>query len=233
MPLLDHFRPPLSERRPWHSFHHAWATVLAFDLNRVLPPGWFADPNVRFGIEIDVGTFEDGASGPAGASWQPPAPTQTVVFSLATDVIEVRILDGTAGPALAGAIELVSPANKHRPAHRDAFVSKCADYLQQGIGLIVVDVVTTRSANLHAELLRRLNQDAAPASASDVWAAAYRPRAVDPEDQLDVWHEALALGRPIEALPLALKNGPCLRVDLEAAYHRTCEQQRMIGNGKP
>lgn len=45
MPLLDHFHPPLSERRKWHSFHHAWATVIAFDLNRRLPPAYFADPN--------------------------------------------------------------------------------------------------------------------------------------------------------------------------------------------
>ena len=29
MPLLDHFRPPLSERRPWESLHAAWAGALA------------------------------------------------------------------------------------------------------------------------------------------------------------------------------------------------------------
>jgi hypothetical protein len=34
MPLLDHFRPPLSGRRHWHSFHNSWATYLAADLNR-------------------------------------------------------------------------------------------------------------------------------------------------------------------------------------------------------
>ena len=65
MPLLDHFHPPLSERRQWHSFHHAWATVIAFDLNRQLPEGYFADPNVKFGIEIDVTAFEEEyANGP-------------------------------------------------------------------------------------------------------------------------------------------------------------------------
>ena len=36
MGLLDHFRPPLSERRHWHAFHNAWATYLAEDVNSVL-----------------------------------------------------------------------------------------------------------------------------------------------------------------------------------------------------
>jgi hypothetical protein len=98
MPLLDHFHPPLSDRRQWHSFHHVWASVIALDLNRQLPPGYFADPNVEFNIEIDV----------------------------ITDVVEIAIYNSEAGPVLIGAIELVSPANKDRPATRDAFVSKFA-----------------------------------------------------------------------------------------------------------
>ena len=59
MPLQDHFLPPLSVRRYWHAFHNAWATYIASDLNENLPPGFFAAPNVQFGIEIDVATFEE------------------------------------------------------------------------------------------------------------------------------------------------------------------------------
>ncbi|OYV82528.1 MAG: hypothetical protein B7Z73_17045 [Planctomycetia bacterium 21-64-5] len=33
MPLLDHFYPPLSERRQWHAFHSVWASMIALDLN--------------------------------------------------------------------------------------------------------------------------------------------------------------------------------------------------------
>jgi hypothetical protein len=33
MPLLDHFRPPLSQRRHWDSFHGAWAEAIAIALN--------------------------------------------------------------------------------------------------------------------------------------------------------------------------------------------------------
>ena len=59
MPLLDHFHPPLSDRRDWHSFHHAWATAIAVDLNRTLPPDYFAEPFIQYRLEIDVATLEE------------------------------------------------------------------------------------------------------------------------------------------------------------------------------
>src|SRR5438094_828242 len=47
MPLLDHFHPPLSRERHWESFHAAWIGSLADDLNRRLPPGYFAEEQVH------------------------------------------------------------------------------------------------------------------------------------------------------------------------------------------
>ncbi len=64
MLLLDHFRPPLSSRRNWHAFYSAWATYLATDLNLRLPEGFFAEPNVQFGIEIDVAAVEEASTIP-------------------------------------------------------------------------------------------------------------------------------------------------------------------------
>src|SRR4029077_4686433 len=101
------------------------------------------------------------------ASWTPPAPTMTAPMALNSDVVEIAIYNREAGPVLIGAIELVSPANKDRPATRDAFVSKCASYLQQAIGLIVVDLVTNRRADLHAELLKRAT--GVTATRSELW----------------------------------------------------------------
>src|SRR5262245_58384452 len=120
MPLLDHFHPPLLGRRHWTSFHHGWAVAIAASLNERLPPGYFAEPHVQFGIEIDVAAFEaaGGASGSSG--WTPAAPTQTLPLPLLTDRVEVLVHGPYNQPSLAGAIELVSPANKDRPEHRDA-----------------------------------------------------------------------------------------------------------------
>src|SRR2546423_9561356 len=113
--LLDHFRPPLSIQRHWHAFHHAWATYLASDLNARLPEGYFAEPNVQFGIEIDVAAFEEPdasrlreAAEPyvaAEAAWHPTPPARTVPISLLEDVSEVLLFSQEGGPTLAGAIE--------------------------------------------------------------------------------------------------------------------------------
>lgn len=242
--LQDHFRPPLSVRRHWHAFHNAWATYLASDLNRRLPEGYFAEANVQFGIEIDVATFEEAGRGAAAASdsgngadlqpaagaggWTAPPPTLTIPLSIVSDTVEVIVYGREAGPTLAGAIELVSPANKDRPGHREAFVSKCIAYLQQGIGLMVVDIVTDRRANLHEELLARLGPSEVVPWDAELYAVAYRPVERDGQTSLDIWQETLAIGGVLPTMPLWLPSSHCLPVDLEATYDRTCQEQRLM-----
>src|SRR5437763_16385261 len=111
MPLLDHFRPPLSDARHWESFHAAWAGSIADALNRdLLPPGYFAEEHVHVGsrVEIDVATFDASAAARAGASdqgavavatraWAPPAPT-TLWPAVFPDSLEVLVFSGEAGP---------------------------------------------------------------------------------------------------------------------------------------
>jgi len=229
MTLRDHFRPPLSLQRHWHAFHNAWATYLAADLNQRLPEGYFAEANVQFGIEIDVAAFEEPRPGPAAVAtdWTAPAPTQTVPISVITDVVEVLVFGREAGPTLAAAIEFVSPANKDRPGHREAFVSKCAAYLQQGIGLVVVDVVTDRRANLHDELLARLRAPEEPSVTAELYCDAYRPVEREGQPRLDIWRELLAVGQALATMPLWLRGGVCIPVNLEATYQRTCREQRI------
>jgi hypothetical protein len=233
MALQDHFRPRLSVRRHWHAFHNAWATYLAADLNQRLPEGYFAEAKVQFGIEIDVATFEETEPGPAGAGtgWAAPAPTQTVPISVITDIVEVVVFNREAGPILAGAIKLVSPANKDRPAHRDAFVSRCASYLQQGVGLVVVDVVTDRRADLHDDLLARLHAPVGVPIEAELYSLAYRPVERGGQPSLDIWQEPLAVGRSLPTMPLWLRGGLCMPVNLEATYARTCREHRIPTDG--
>ncbi|HYT88811.1 MAG TPA: DUF4058 family protein [Gemmataceae bacterium] len=242
MPLQDHFRPPLSTRRHWHSFQNAWATYISSALNERLPAGYFAEANVQFASEIDVAAFEEAgrpeaaegagttAVATAKLNWAPPAPVLTLPFTPLAEIVEIVIFSGSGGPTLAGAVELVSPANKDRPATREALVSKCAAYLQQGVGLVLVDVVTERAGNLHDELLARLGTDAVSLGGS-LYATAYRPVERGGKPSLDVWQEALALGQPLPTLPLWLRGGLCLPVELESAYERTCREQRVSVNG--
>lgn len=238
MALQDHFRPPLSVRRHWHAFHNAWATYIASDLNQRLPEGYFAEPNVQFGIEIDVATFEEpdldrGAvqfRGSSYSAWIPPAPTQTLPFQPTSETVEISIFTSEAGPTLAGAIELVSPANKDRLLHRNAFVAKCGTYLQQGLGLVVVDVVTGRKANLHDELLARIVPTVALRLNADLYTASYRVVDRNGQPSLDLWSETLTVGGSLPTMPLWLRGGLCLPVELNATYERTCREQRIIVN---
>jgi hypothetical protein len=246
MVLLDHFHPPLSIRRHWHAFHNAWATYIASDLNQRLPQGYFAEPNVQFGIEIDVAAFEEAMDGvvdlpiEAQPQWKPPIPSQTKLFEPTTEAVEISIFNTEAGPILAGAIELVSPANKDRQSHRDAFVAKCQTYLQQGIGLVVVDVVTSRNANLHDALMARISTSAlqAPEQITDsslnipLYAVAYRVVERSFQSKLDIWLEYLSIGEQLPTLPLWLRGGLCLPVDLNVSYSRTCREHR-IGSESP
>ena len=168
MPLLDHFRPPLRGPRRWEGFHHAWAANIAQHLNReVLPAEFFAESEISLGptLEIDVANVEwaEGAGGreAAGAAtgtavWTPVKPLLTFSVDFARlDVCEVRVYEELGGAQLRAAIELVSPANKDRPGSRRTFAAKCAGYLKQAVSVVIVDVVTERTANLHADLLER------------------------------------------------------------------------------
>ena len=92
---------------------------------------------------------------PPTSAWAPPA-TSLVVPTVFPDDIEVQVFATTTGATLVAAVELVSPGNKDRPETRLAFISKCHSYLTRGIGLIVVDIVTNRLANLHNELMGML-----------------------------------------------------------------------------
>jgi hypothetical protein len=235
MPLLDHFRPPLVLRRHWHSFHNAWATYIASDLNRRLPDGYFAEPNVQFGIEIDVAAFNEAEfkpnmvwpTGSVQTVWTAPAPILTIPLPIITDVVEVLVFDREGGPTLAGAIELLSPSNKDRPTSRDALVTKCAAYSQQGVGLVVVDVVTDRHSHCHDEILKRLGWTKEMTLDTDLSTAAYRPVDRSGQTSLDIWQESLGLGLVLPTMALWLRGNLCLPVDLEATYDRTCREHRI------
>lgn len=252
MPLLDHFHSPLKDSIGWHSFHHTWCSLIAIDLNRILPDGYRAVPHVQYRLEVDVAALEvtapgkapkslreaatvsymtmaaDQANGhPAQPAWQPPPPTHLIPFSLLNESVEVLIHSSLTIPSLVGAVELVSESNKDRPAEREAFVTKCESYLRQGVGLVIVDIVTNRRANLHQELLARLGETTSPQGQSLLYTTAYRPFQQEEQITLAIWQTALALGEPLPTMPLWLRREVCAPLYLEATYLETCQALRM------
>jgi hypothetical protein len=239
MPLLDHFRGELADRRHWESFHAAWATTIMMHLNaKVLPPDYFAEAQVTLSrkIEVDVATLEEarrppsmeGNGGVAVQTWAPPTTAMQIPATYPDD-IEVQIIHQMGGLNLVAAIELVSPGNKDRPEARRAFAAKCAAYLQRGIGLVVIDVVTERHANLHDELIELLGQPSQFAYPSDsvLYAVAYRPTRRDDVNLLETWPYDLAVGQPLPTVPLPLRRGPTLPLELETTYTTTRAGSRL------
>jgi hypothetical protein len=241
MPLLDHFHPPLLGIRHWEGFHGRWAAAISDGLNEVLPPEYFSEFQVTLGtrIEVDVATFAgNGVSEelPAGAAttavqtqvWAPPTPLAVIPAAFPDD-FEVQVFSNTAGPTLVAAIELVSPANKDRDETRRAFAAKCATYLQRGIGLMVVDIVTSRHANLHDELMQLLRHPEASGfpTPTPVYATAYRPAHRQGRNEIDLWREVLAVGQPLPTLPLAVRGVGCFPINLEGTYMEARKRGRI------
>ena len=234
MPLLDHFLPPLGRTHPWRGFHGAWAAAMARGLNAgVLPNGYYAVPFLdRQGpIEIDVAAVREADRGNGAGevgSWSPANPELAVAVAWPTgDDVRVEVFADDGDPRLAAAIELVSPGNKDRPGSREAFVSKCAGYLRQGCGLVVVDVVTTRRANLHAELLTALGAGAGANDSLDLSAVAYRAVGRDEDGRLLAWPMALAIGEALPTVPLWIGPDLAVPLDLEASHSAACGDLRI------
>ncbi len=242
MPLLDHFHPPLESRRRWESFHGLWAGAMAGALNlTLLPPGYFAEVQVHVGahVEVDVAAFEElsyastarreregGTATLEAPAWAPPALVMPALFP---DDIEVQVYSSEGGPTLVAAVELISPGNKDREEARRAFAAKCSSYLQRGIGLVIIDIVTNRRGNLHDELVRLLGygDEFLFPTGPPLYAVAYRPLRRGETNQTDVWLAPVAVGAALPILPLALRRGPCLPLDLEATYLDTCRRSRL------
>src|SRR5579872_2801158 len=167
VPLRDHFRPPVDDIASWEELHGQWPAIIVQHLREKLPDGYVAGPHVHSGsqVEIDVATFvkDDPPSndvhrgadgGVATAEWAPATASLAIETELPDyDEYEVRIYDARRGRRLVAAIEIVSPENKDRPEHRNAFVGKCATLLQKGVAVSIVDFVTVRQLNLYADML--------------------------------------------------------------------------------
>jgi hypothetical protein len=146
------------------------------------------------------------------------------------DNLEVRVYQDLGGAELRAAIELVSPANKDRAGSRRTFAAKCAGYLQHGIGVVIVDVVTARSANLHAELfdvLEAKGRRPTWESPTGLYAVAYRAVTARKSPRIEGWPEALSLGKPLPVVPLWLALDLCVPLRLEESYLATCRSLRI------
>ncbi len=238
MPLRDHFRPPLDLVTSWEGLHGQWPAVIVQRLRRQLPAGYVAQPRVHSGsqMEIDVAAFEkddapplsrsvEGNEGAQTAVWAPAQPSVAVETTLPDyDEYEVRIFDARRGRHLVAAIEIVSPANKDRPEHRNVFVAKCVALLQKGVAVSIVDLVTVKQFNLYTELLSVIGHTDPTLGdpPTHLYAASCRWTRQEKRTLLEAWSHTLNLGEPLPTLPLWLSKDLVVPLDLEQSYEQAC-----------
>src|SRR5262249_21393461 len=157
--------------------------------------------------------------------WAPPRPTLTVATDLpAQDVYEVRVYDEKRHCRLVAAVEIVSPANKDRPEHRRAFVSKCAGLLRERVSRLLVDLATTRTQNLYGELLELIGQTdpSLVPEPPPLYVAACRLTKRADEWLLETWTHPLGIGRPLATVPLWLADDLAVPLELDESYEQSC-----------
>jgi len=230
----------VSKRHSWEEVHGGWPMMIIQKLAPLLPEGYQAGPRVHLGsyFEVDIGTIEhDDApqTRPQSADDGGVATVPQAELSLETDSsdvseYEVLIYDVQQEKRLVAAIEIISPANKDRPVHRNNFVSKCAALLQQDVCVVLVDIVTIRNTNLYLELLAHFELNDSEMSENDegVYAVCCRTRRMETKTVFDFWRKPLQLGRPLPTLPLWLTEKLSIPLDLEASYEDTCRLLRIV-----
>lgn len=239
MPLLDHFDGETALELPWPMMAQSWAISLVHWLNTTLPRDRFqAVSEMRMGpqVEADVAEYRrDGSTDPireaggGGTAVAALADAPAAVLTLPAvfpDEITVEVRERRAGRPLVGIIELVSPRNKDRVAACDSFVAKCVAYLRHGVGVVIIDVVTERRANLHNQLLDALGaSDEQLMADAATYVSGYRAvhRPANGANEIEVWPYAAPVGAPVPAVPLGLRGGPVVLLDLEATYTAAIE----------
>jgi hypothetical protein len=242
MPLLDHFHDIGRSPVQWTSVHSQWAAEIVRRLNSAWLGQKFVAATratVAEHSEIDIAAYDtdpgssaNGSAGPPSDAvlrpWTVGAPTATIAVEIPA-LTEVQIHSQEYG-SLVAAIEIVSPANKDRPATREAFVGKCLDYIGQGVCVVVIDVVTTRRANLHNAIAERYAPEPAGRmpDAASLYAASYRPKTRNGDGQLDMWYDECQVGQPLPTMPLRLTGDTFVPVEFEQTYMEACRVLRLV-----
>jgi len=135
----------------FHNFHQRWISALCDALNTGgLPPDYFALAEQRIRgpipdvltLKLSPGTEEpSNGSGGVAVATTPPRTRLTQraeakIYARRANRIAVRHRHGD----IVAVIEIVSPGNKASQAAFRSFVEKSADFIEQGVHLLVIDL---------------------------------------------------------------------------------------------
>ncbi|MBI4601592.1 MAG: DUF4058 family protein [Planctomycetes bacterium] len=227
MPIHDWTRVSVGE---FHAFHNSWLAHLQEALNSgILPDGCYALAEQRArDVTPDVLTLKrQGSSAPAtpvsGSVAVAEAPpkvklrmkaTETAMYRLARRTLVIRHASGDRIIAL---VEVVSPANKDRPASVEDFVDKAVGALQLGYHLVVIDLHPASAHDprgMHGKIWEQYDEGGyLPPATKPLTAASYAVNGVP-----EAFVEPLAVGDKLPEMPLFLDPRSYVNLPLEPTY---------------
>jgi hypothetical protein len=211
----------------WHDFHSVWIGQLRNELNDGrLPEGYYALTEQHAGKYIaDILTLRIHPESPSRQRSGAIALAQTPPkvrrkLSLATSAAARRktlAIRHTSDHRLVALIEIVSPANKDRKEHVEAFVNKLADALDHSVHVLLVDLFPPGPHDrrgMHGALSERLGDEPEELPHGEpLTLATYVANGA-----VDAYLEHLAVGQPLLSMPLFLDPDYYIEVPLESTY---------------
>jgi len=215
----------------FHNFHYRWLAAIMDRLNAgVLPDGYFAMAEQSVGkpqgdvVALRLGDGYDPEAGAGGTAVAVARPRTTFVvpaddvehYARKVNRIAVRHPLGD----VAAVIEIVSPGNKSSRSAARTFAEKAADLIQQGVNLLVVDILPPGPRDPHGvhKLIWDEFQDAPfelpagrPLTVASYQAGPVRTAFVEPA----------AVGAPLPDMPLFLAGDGYVTVPLDETYQAT------------
>lgn len=234
----------------FHHFHQRWTIAICDALNTgLLPPGYSALVEQHTGGLIpDVLALErsprpsDSAEPTGGVLTAVPPQTSIVrqtkaVLAARANRIAIRHRLGE----VVCLIELVSPGNKSGRAALRAFVQKTIDFLQQGVHLLVIDILppTPRDPQgMHKAIWDEFEEEPfeLPPGKS-LTLAAYVAGDLFTGIETTAYVEMIGVGDPLPDMPAYLDRSGYVPVPLEATYQAawaTCpaDLRELVETGK-
>ena len=216
----------------FHDFHGAWIIHLKETLNDgLLPEGFYAMSEQHGGqIIADILTLHQGDAKSVllpgrGSPALAPAPPRLSRKAVTSPEKAARALRRTvtirhaSNHRVVALLEVLSPANKDRPAGVAEFVRKAQSAINLGCHLLLIDLFPAGPSDpdgMHAAIWEAFGDElAVPPSDKPLTLASYVA------GQLPEAHfEFLAVGDQLPDMPLFLDPGWYVNVPLEATYMR-------------
>jgi hypothetical protein len=228
MPIHDWTRV---DAGTFHDFHQQWITGLCQALNAGgMPRGFFAMLEQRVGgPELDVVALQartprkDKNNGDGGTAVIDTPPrtrfveeAESVQYAKKADRIAIHHRLGK----VVAFIELVSPGNKGSQHALRAFMEKAAEFLEQGIHLLVVDLFPPSKRDpqgIHRAIWEHISETKFKLPRKKpLTLASYSAGIVK-----KAYVEAVAVGDAMPDMPLFLEPERYVRTPLEATYQTT------------